>query len=34
MVLTMEQYLDKVYAAWIGKNIGGTFGGPYEGGRE
>lgn len=34
MVLTREQYYDKVYAAWIGKNIGGTFGGPYEGKRE
>lgn len=24
---------DKVYACWIGKNIGGTLGGPYEGKR-
>ena len=34
MVLTVEQYRDKVYAAWVGKNIGGTLGGPYEGKRE
>ena len=25
---------DKVYACWIGKNIGGTLGGPYEGKRQ
>ncbi|MFW9876452.1 MAG: ADP-ribosylglycohydrolase family protein [Candidatus Thorarchaeota archaeon] len=24
------QYLDKVYACWLGKNIGGTLGAPYE----
>ena len=34
MNLTKEQYYDRVYAAWIGKNIGGTLGGPYEGKRE
>ena len=34
MNITWEEYCDKVYAAWIGKNIGGTFGGPYEGKRE
>ena len=34
MHITWEEYCDKVYAAWIGKNIGGTFGGPYEGKRE
>ena len=34
MMLTRKQYCDKVYAAWIGKNIGGTLGGPYEGKRE
>ena len=22
---------DKIYACWIGKNIGGTMGGPFEG---
>lgn len=27
-------YKDKVYACWIGKNIGGTMGTPYEGKRE
>ena len=25
---------DKIHACWIGKNIGGTIGGPYEGRRE
>ena len=25
---------DKIYACWIGKNIGGTMGTPYEGKRE
>ncbi len=29
--LSKEQYLDKLYACWIGKNIGGTLGTPYEG---
>ena len=28
--LNREEYRDKVYACWIGKNIGGTMGGPYE----
>lgn len=27
-------YLDKLHACWLGKNIGGTMGGPYEGTRE
>lgn len=26
-----EQFRDKVYACWMGKNIGGTLGGPLEG---
>lgn len=26
-----KDYLDKVYACWIGKNIGGTMGTPFEG---
>ncbi|MBE7043365.1 MAG: ADP-ribosylglycohydrolase family protein [Ruminococcaceae bacterium] len=26
-----EKLRDKIYACWIGKNIGGTLGGPYEG---
>ena len=34
MRITWEEYCDKVHAAWIGKNIGGTFGAPYEGKRE
>lgn len=29
--LNEKDYRDKVYACWIGKNIGGTMGGPYEG---
>ena len=29
-----EKLRDKIYACWIGKNIGGTIGGPYEGKRE
>ena len=32
--LHFDSYKDKVYACWIGKNIGGTMGGPYEGKRE
>lgn len=31
MKLNFERYKDKVYACWVGKNIGGTMGGPYEG---
>ena len=34
MKLNYEIYKDKVAACWIGKNIGGTLGGPYEGVRE
>ena len=33
MKLNLESYRDKVYACWIGKNIGGTMGTPYEGKR-
>lgn len=29
--LNKEKYLDKLYACWLGKNIGGTLGAPYEG---
>lgn len=29
--LNKEAYIDKVHACWIGKNIGGTLGAPYEG---
>lgn len=32
--LNLEEYRDKVYGCWLGKNIGGTLGGPFEGGRE
>ncbi len=29
--LNHAEYRDKVYACWLGKNIGGTMGAPYEG---
>ena len=29
-----KEYLDKLHACWIGKNIGGTMGGPFEGNQE
>ena len=32
--LNSAAFRDKVYACWIGKNIGGTMGTPYEGKRE
>lgn len=32
--LNAASFRDKVYACWIGKNIGGTMGGPFEGKRE
>lgn len=31
ITLSLEEYRDKVYACWMGKNIGGTLGAPYEG---
>lgn len=31
MQLTYEEYRDKVRACWLGKNIGGTLGAPFEG---
>ena len=34
VLLNKEVYRDKVLACWIGKNIGGTMGTPYEGKRE
>ncbi|MBE6702404.1 MAG: ADP-ribosylglycohydrolase family protein [Ruminococcaceae bacterium] len=34
MKLNFDTYKDKVYACWIGKNVGGTMGTPYEGKRE
>ena len=33
-LLNFDSYRDKVYACWIGKNIGGTMGGPFEGAQE
>ena len=30
----LNEIKDKIHACWIGKNIGGTIGGPYEGNRE
>ncbi len=33
MKLNFEDYRDRVYACWLGKNIGGTMGAPYEGQR-
>jgi len=33
ITLGRKHYLDKVYACWLGKNIGGTLGAPYEGGK-
>ena len=32
--MTRETLYDKIYACWVGKNIGGTMGAPYEGKRE
>lgn len=32
--LNFEEYKDKVRACWLGKNIGGTMGAPYEGKRQ
>ena len=34
MKLNFNEYKDKVYACWMGKNMGGTIGAPYEGKRE
>lgn len=31
IVLNRVDYRDRVHAGWLGKNIGGTLGGPYEG---
>lgn len=31
MKINRKMYVDKVYACWVGKNIGGTIGGPFEG---
>ncbi|HHV54928.1 MAG TPA: hypothetical protein GXX55_05740 [Firmicutes bacterium] len=34
IVLDREKYLSSVYGGWLGKNIGGTLGGPVEGRKE
>ena len=34
MKLNFSEYKDRVYACWVGKNIGGTMGGPFEGTHE
>jgi len=30
LIITLEQYKDKVMGCWMGKNIGGTLGAPFE----
>ncbi len=30
MIINVEDYRDKVLGCWIGKNIGGTLGAPFE----
>ena len=32
MRLSQEEYRDKVLGCWMGKNIGGTLGAPFEAG--
>jgi len=34
ITISETEYRDKVYACWLGKNIGGTLGAPYEGRKE
>ena len=34
ITFTNEFLRDKIYACWLGKNIGGTLGTPYEGQRD
>ena len=34
MKLNREQLMDKIWGCWVGKNIGGTLGTPFEGQRE
>jgi hypothetical protein len=34
VILSEQDYYEKVYGGWLGKNIGGTLGGPVEGKRE
>jgi ADP-ribosylglycohydrolase len=33
LVIGRDEYRDRVHACWLGKNIGGTLGGPWEGRR-
>ena len=32
--INREEFRDKVYGCWLGKNVGGTLGGPFEGRQE
>lgn len=32
--INKDRWFDKVYGCWVGKNIGGTIGGPFEGSKE
>ncbi|MCE5199980.1 MAG: ADP-ribosylglycohydrolase family protein [Armatimonadota bacterium] len=34
LAINAQELRDKIYGCWMGKNIGGTLGGPYEGRRE
>ena len=34
MLLNFETYKDKTLGCWVGKNIGGVFGAPFEGKRQ
>ncbi len=34
IIISEEDYRDKVYGCWLGKSIGGTLGAPYEGKKE
>jgi ADP-ribosylglycohydrolase. len=34
MIINFEEYKNKVKGCWMGKNIGGTLGGPFEGKRQ
>lgn len=34
ITFSMEELRNRIFACWLGKNIGGTLGTPYEGTRE
>jgi len=34
VILNRDELRNKIYGCWLGKNIGGSLGGPYEGRRE